>query len=457
MKIIILGAGQVGATLAANLASEDNDITVVDLDDALLRELQDKLDIQTIQGNGAHPDILERAGGNDADMLIAVTNQDETNMVACQIASTLFKTPTKIGRVRSNSYIRRPEIFHDHALPIDVRISPEKEVTKHIKRLIQYPGALQVMEFADGKLQLVVVRAETGGPLIGQPISFLKEHMPTIKTRIVAIYRHGQSIQPDGDTRIQVDDEVFFLTAKKDVMGMMSELRRLDNPYRRIIIAGGGNIGERLAQTLEHDYQVKIIERDLGRCRYLSENLDNTIVLRGDAAKQELLAEENIESTDVFCALTNNDEANIMSSMLAKRMGVRTVMTIINNPAYIDIVQDGMIDIVISPQHMTISTLLSFIRRGDVVNVHSLRKGAAEALEAIAHGDYRSSKVVGRKVSNISLPDSATIAAIVREEEVIIATGEQMIQAEDHVIIFVSNKKQIPVVEQLFQVGLTFF
>jgi len=457
MKIIILGAGQVGATLATNLASEDNDITVVDVNDKLLRELQDKLDIQTVEGNGAHPDVLERAGCDDADMLIAVTNSDETNMVACQIAYTLFKTPTKIGRVRSNAYISRPEIFADKDLPIDVRISPEKEVTKHIKRLIQYPGALQVMEFANGKVQLVVVRAETGGPLISQPIRFLKEHMPSIQTRIVAIYREGKSIRPDGDTHIQVDDEVFFLAAKKDVLGMMGELRRLDNPYRRIIIAGGGNIGERLAQTLEKNYRVKIIERDIGRCRYLSETLDNTIVLQGDASTQELLSEENIESTDVFCALTNNDEANIMSSMLAKRMGVRTVMTIINNPAYVDIVQDGMIDIVISPQHMTISTLLSFIRRGDVVNVHSLRKGAAEALEAIAHGDYKSSKVVGRTVANITLPEGATIAAIVREEEVLIATGDQMIQAEDHVIIFVSNKKQIPVVEQLFQVGLTFF
>jgi len=457
MKIIILGAGQVGATLAENLANEDNDITVVDMDDKRLRELQDRLDIQTVEGSASHPDVLERAGGDDADMLIAVTNQDEINMVACQIAETLFKTPTKIGRVRSNAYASRPEIYGYNGLPIDVRISPEKEVTRHIKRLIQYPGALQVMEFAEGKVQLVVVRAEVGGPLIDQPISFLKEHMPSIQTRIAAIYRDGQSIQPAGTTHIRADDEVFFLTAQRDVLDVMSELRRLDNPYRRIMIAGGGNIGERLAQSLEDEYRVKIVERGLPRCRYLSENLNNTIVLHGDASKQELLIEENIESTDVFCALTNNDEANIMSSMLAKRLGVRTVMTIINNPAYVDIVQDDMIDIVISPQHMTISTLLSFIRRGDVVNVHSLRKGAAEALEAVAHGDYKSSKVVGRTIANINLPEGATIGAVVRDEEVLIATGDLMIQAEDHVIIFVSNKKQIPAVEQLFQVGLTFF
>lgn len=457
MKIIIIGAGQVGATLAENLANEDNDITVIDTDLVRLRELQDRLDIQTVEGSGSHPDVLEQAGCNDADMLIAVSNHDETNMVACQVAHTLFKTPTKIGRVRSSAYAKYPELFSDQALPIDVRISPEKEVTKHLSRLIRYPGALQVMEFADGKVQLVVVKAEKGGPLIDQPISYLREHMPSIQTRIAAIYRDGASIKPDGNTRIHANDEVFFLTPQRDVLDVMSELRPLDTPYRRIIIAGGGNIGERLALSLEKEYRVKIIERDPERCRYLSETLDKTIVLNGDASKKELLLEENIESTDVFCALTNNDEANIMSSMLAKVLGVRTVMTIINNPAYVDIVQEGMIDIAISPQQTTISTLLSYIRRGDVVNVHSMRKGAAEALEAVAHGDYRSSKVVGRSIAKVNLPEGATIAAIVRGDDVILATGDVIIQAEDHVIIFVSNKKQIPAVEQLFQVGLSFF
>ncbi|SBS24845.1 Trk system potassium uptake protein TrkA [Marinomonas spartinae] len=457
MKIIIIGAGQVGATLAENLANEDNDITVIDTDLVRLRELQDRLDIQTVEGSGSHPDVLEQAGCNDADMLIAVSNQDETNMVACQVAHTLFKTPTKIGRVRSSAYAKYPELFSDQALPIDVRISPEKEVTKHLSRLIRYPGALQVMEFANGKVQLVVIKAEKGGPLIDQPISYLREHMPSIQTRIAAIYRDGASIKPDGNTRIHANDEVFFLTAQRDVLDVMSELRPLDTPYRRIIIAGGGNIGERLAHSLEKEYRVKIIERNPERCRYLSETLDKTIVLNGDASRKELLQEENIESTDVFCALTNNDEANIMSSMLAKVLGVRTVMTIINNPAYVDIVQEGMIDIAISPQQTTISSLLTYIRRGDVVNVHSMRKGAAEALEAVAHGDYRSSKVVGRSIAKVNLPEGATIAAIVREDDVILATGDVIIQAEDHVIIFVSNKKQIPAVEQLFQVGLSFF
>ena len=457
MKIIIIGAGQVGATLAENLANEDNDITVIDPDLTRLRELQDRLDIQTVEGSGSHPAVLAQAGCNDADMLIAVSNQDETNMVACQVAHTLFKTPTKSGRVRSSAYAGYPELFNDQALPIDVRISPEKEVTKHLSRLIRYPGALQVMEFADGKVQLVVVKAEKGGPLIDQPISYLREHMPSIQTRIAAIYRDGQSIKPDGNTCIRANDEVFFLTPQRDVLDVMSELRPLDTPYRRIIIAGGGNIGERLAHSLEKEYRVKIIERDLDRCRYLSENLDSTIVLNGDASKKELLLEENIESTDVFCALTNNDEANIMSSMLAKVLGVRTVMTIINNPAYVDIVQEGMIDIAISPQQTTISSLLSYIRRGDVVNVHSMRKGAAEALEAVAHGDMRSSKVVGRSIAKINLPEGATIGAVVRGDDIILATGDVVIQAEDHVIIFVSNKKQIPAVEQLFQVGLTFF
>ncbi len=457
MKIIIIGAGQVGTTLAENLTNEDNDITVIDQNLVRLRELQDRLDIQTIGGNGAHPDVLEQADCNDADMLIAVSNQDETNMVACQVAHTLFKTPTKIGRVRSSAYTRYPKLFSDQAFPIDMRISPEKEVTKHLSRLIRYPGALQVMEFANGKIQLVAIKAEKGGSLINQPISYLREHMPSIQTRIVAIYRDGSSIKPDGDTYIHANDEVFFLAPQRDVLNVMSELRPLDIPYRRIIIAGGGNIGERLALSLEKEYRVKIIERDPEHCRYLSEILNNTIVLNGDSSKKELLLEENIKTTDVFCALTNNDETNIMSSMLAKVLGVRTVMTIINNPAYVDIVQEGMIDIAISPQQTTTSSLLSYIRRGDVVNVHSMRKGAAEALEAVAHGDYHSSKVVGRSISKMNLPEGATIAAIVRGNNVVLATGDVIIQAKDHVIIFVSNKKQIPAVEQLFQVGLSFF
>lgn len=458
MKIIILGAGQVGGTLAENLASEANDITIVDTDTARLRELQDRLDIRTVEGKASYPTVLDQSGAQDADMLIAVTNSDEVNMVACQLSQTLFNTPTKIARVREHDYLKKNHsIFGSKGIPVDVLISPEQLVTRHIKRLIQHPGALQVLDFADGKAQLVAVKAYYGGPLVGREISFLRAHMPSIDTRVAAIFRRGSPIIPKGDTVIEADDEVFFIAAKRDIRAVMSELRRLDRPYKRIMIAGGGNIGARLAESIEDSFQVKIIERGMQRCNHLARNLNNTIVLHGSASDRDLLLEENIEDTDVFCALTNDDEANIMASMLAKRLGARTVMTLINNPAYVDLVQGGAIDIAISPQQTTIGALLTHVRRGDVAAVHSLRRGAAEALEAVAHGDKRSSKVVGRTIEEINLPPGTTIGAIVRDEEVLIAHDDVMVENGDHVILFLVDKKRIGEVERLFQVGLAFF
>ncbi|MFG1490741.1 Trk system potassium transporter TrkA, partial [Oceanospirillum sp. HFRX-1_2] len=343
------------------------------------------------------------------------------------------------------------------AIPIDVLISPEQVVTNHLKRLIQYPGALQVLDFAGGVAQLVAVRAYYGGPLVGQELGYLRQHMPNVDTRVAAIYRRNRPIIPQGDTVIEADDEVFFIAARHNINAVMSELRKVDHQYKRIMIAGGGNIGERLAEALEHEYQVKIIEYGLPRCQELSEKLDRTIVLHGSATSKDLLVEENIDEVDIFCALTNDDEVNIMSSMLAKRLGANKVLTLINNAAYVDLVQGGEIDIAISPQMATIGSLLTHVRRGDIVNVHSLRRGAAEAIEAIAHGDERSSKVVGKAIEEIDLPDGTTIGAIVRNGEVIIAHDDVVVQQDDHVIMFLVDKRKIREVERLFQVGLTFF
>lgn len=457
MKIIILGAGQVGGNLAAELASEANDITVVDTDGIRLRELGDRLDIRTVFGRGSFPTVLRQAGADDADMLIAVTSSDETNMIACQVAYTLFRTPTKIARIRESAYLTRGGLFHNDAVPIDVLISPEQAVTTYIKRLIEHPGALQVLDFADGKVQLVAVRAYYGGPLVGQELRFLKQHMPGVETRVAAIFRRDRPIIPKGDTVIEADDEVFFVAATADIRSVMSELRKLERTSKRILIAGGGNIGERLAEAIETRYQVKIIEKNKARADHLAQNLDRTVVLHGSASDRELLVEENIGEVDIFCAVTNDDEANIMSSMLAKRLGARKVMALINNPAYVDLVQGGQIDIAISPSQATIETLLTHVRRGDIVNVYSLRRGAAEAIEAIAHGDPRSSKVVGRAIRDIDLPPGTTIGAIVREDKVLIAHDSTVIESDDHVILFVVDKKHIRDVERLFQVGLTFF
>jgi len=457
MKIIILGAGQVGGTLAENLASEANDITVIDNSADRLRQLQDRLDIRTIQGHGSYPHVLKQAGAQDADMLIATTSSDEVNMVACQVAYSCFKTPTKISRVRASAYLNRKELFGPEGFPVDVLISPEQVVTEHITRLIEYPGALQVLDFSKGLARLVAIRATVGGPLVGHELSFLREHMPRIDTRVAAIFRQNRPIIPQGDTIIEDGDEVFFIAATDHIRSVMSELQPLEKPYKRIFIAGGGNIGFRLAQTLESRFQVKIIERNKERAVELSENLKRTVVLQGNAANKDLLLEENIDDIDVFCAVTDDDEANIMASLLAKRLGVRKVMTLINNPDYVDLIQGGEIDVAISPQQTTIGSLLTHVRRGDVVNVHSLRRGAAEAIEAIAHGDKRSSKVVGLRLDEVPLPKGTTIGAIVRHNEVLVAHDHVRVQPDDHVILFLVDKSRIREVERLFQVGLTFF
>ena len=456
MKIIILGAGQVGSSLAENLTSEANDITIIDKDEKTLLALQDRLDLRTIAGHASHPDILRAAGADDADMLIAVTDSDETNMIACQVAYTIFHTPTKIARVRALGYLSHPQLFQQEALPVDVLISPEQLITEYIESLINHPGALQVLDFADKKVQLVGVRAYYGGPLVGHELSTIKQHMPNVEIRIAAIYRRDRAIIPQGSTVVEADDEVFFVATPKSIRAMISELRRLDKPYKRIMIVGGGNIGKRLAQTLENDYQVKLIDHNLARANELAKELDRTIVINGDASDGNLLTEENIDNTDIFCSVTNDEEANILSAMLAKRLGARKVMALINRTAYVDLIQGGEIDIAISPQQSTISSLLAHVRRGDVVRVHSLRRGAAEAIEAIAHGDKTTSKVVGRTIDELKLPYGTTIGAVVRGDDVIIAHHDTTIEPEDHVILFLIDRKYISDVEKLFQVGITF-
>ena len=457
MKIIILGAGQVGGTLAQNLTSEANDITVVDENQAQLTELAEHLDLQTICGNGAHPSVLQKAGIEDAELLIAVTNSDEINIIACHISHHLFHVSKKIARVRSHQYLNfSKQLFNKQVFPVDVIISPEQVVTDYIIRLIEHPGALQVLDFAGGLVQLVAIRAYYGGPMVGNAISSLKQHMPTIESRVAAIYRRGRPIMPSGETVIEADDEVFFIAAPQHIRMVMGELQRLDKPYKNIVIAGGGHIGEGLARQLEGEHNVKLIERGEQRADQLSRRLSKTLVLQGDSSDQEMLKDENIDQLGLFIAVTNNDAANIMSALLAKKMGVSKTMVLINRTEFLDLVDSDKIDIAISPQQATTSSLLTHIRRGDVTTVYSLRNGAAEAIETIAHGDEHSSKVVGRAIGNVTLPPGTTIGAIVRGEQVLIAHDNIVIQSEDHVILFMVDKSVINQVENLFQVDITF-
>jgi len=457
VRIIILGAGQVGRTAAYHLSREEsNDVTVVDTNEDMLRDLQDRLDIRTVIGNAASPRVLEAAGIAGTDILVALTNSDEVNMLACHIAWTLYRTPKKIARVRSADYTEREKLFGENALSVDVWISPEQLVTEYVARLIRYPGALQVLDFADGRVRLVGIRALSGGPLVGQALRTLREHIPRADARVAAIYRAGRSIQPEGTTVIEDGDEVFFLAARKDIRVVMKEMRREEAPVRRVVIAGGGNIGFRLASELEYKSRVKLIERDPRRARRVSELLNSTTVLLGDAADEKLLLEENIDGADVFAAMTNSEEANILSAMLAKRLGAHKVMALINKPSYAELIESGSIDVAISPQTVTIGSLLAHVRRGDVVRVHSLRRGAAEALEVVVHGDADSSKVIGRRIEDIVLPQGTTLGAVVRGEDVIIAHHDTTVQADDHLILFLTDRRHIEAVEKLFQGSASF-
>ncbi len=458
MKIVILGAGQVGSALTESLVSEKIDLVVVDSQSKRLAELNERFDIATVHGHAAHPSTLDEAGIEDADILVAVTGSDEINMMACQIAHTLYHTPTKICRIRTTNYAEEKRLFDDGAIPVDVIISPEELVTQFVSGLLNYPGTLQVMDFAGGKVQLVAIRAQAGDKFIGETLYDITKMTPKQDVRVAALFRKERSLEPKRHTEIEPGDEVFYIAAKKNIRPVMQELGQLSRPYHRIMIAGGGGFGLSLALALENQYEVKVIEHDSYRALYLAEKLQKAMVLNGSANNRDLLVSENIENVDVFIALTDDDEANIMSSLLAKKLGARKVIALIANPAYVDLIQGVNIDIAFAPQMVTIGSLLKHVRRGDMAAVHSLRRGAAEALEIVAHGDSKSSKVVGRKIGDIHCPDGVRFGAIVRnDKEVIIAHQNVVIEPEDHVIIFLSDKKQIPAVESLFQVGFGFF
>lgn len=457
MKILILGAGQVGSSVAESLVSEANDITVVDSDGEKLRQLQDRLDLRTLVGNAAHPSVLEQAGIADTDMLLAVTQSDEVNMVACKLAASLYNTPTRIARIRSADFLARQEVFSKENFCVDFSICPEQILTDYIVKLIEFPEALQVLKFSQDKASLVAVRAFQGGPLVGKPLSYLRTHMPQVETRVAAIFRKNGPLIPEGSTVIEEGDEIFFIAATDSIRSVLKEMRRMDKPARRVMIVGGGNIGRRLAKALERDYEVKLIEYNKNACKKLAGELTRTLVLNGDGTDERLLQEEHVGDVDVFCALTNDDENNIMSALLAKQGGAGKVIALINRSAYVDLLQGGNIDIALSPAQVTIGSLLAYVRMGDVVAVHSLRRGAAEVLELVAHGDRQSSRVVGRRIDEIDLPKGATIGALVRGDDVIMGHHDAVIEAEDHVIVFVINKAMVRKVEKLFQVNVGFF
>ena len=453
MKIVVLGVGAVGSTLAKLLSQEDNDVVVVDEDPQQLSNLEEDADIRAVHGKASHPNVLVKADIKSADMVVAVTGSDETNIVACLISKVLSKSIKTIARIREASYLKNKtkEALKSGEIPVDVVVSPEQLLTDHIQALIDTPGALQVMEFGEGLLHLVAVKAVRGGPLIGHEIGELKKHMPKVDTRVAAIFRQDRPIIPTGTTSVEAGDEVFFIAKKGDIQKVIIEMRKKEEPYKKIIIAGGGRVGYRLASKIEPNHEVKIIEERQDRAEYLSKNLISTVVLKGNVSDKHLLHEENIENTDVFVAVTNDDEANIMSCLLAKDMGAHKVIALINNSAYVDLVHGRGVDVAIAPSEITIGTFLSEVEGEDVVKVHSLRRGAAESIEVIAKKSTNiEMNIIGKALGQIELPLGVTIGAIIRENKAKIAHDDVILHENDHVVIFLTDKTLLPDIKQIF-------
>lgn len=459
MKIIILGAGEVGKVLAGNLINKKNDITIIDKNVNSLNNLQGKFDLKVINGCGSYPGILREAGAENADMLIAVTNSDEVNMIACHISHLLFKIPSKVARLREYEYIKKKKkLFAPNKIAIDYLIFPEQLIVDYIKKIICYPGVLQIINFTNNEVSLVSVKVCNSGLIVGKTISNLHTHLPDIDVRVTAIFRQNMAIQPRGSTVIEVGDEIFFVVKTRHVFSVMSEFQTLEKPYKKIMINGGSDIGACLAKKLEKKYYVKLIEKDKKRALSLSKFLSETVVFCGDGSDRELLIEENIDQIDVFIALTNDDEVNIMSALLAKKMGAKKTIVLIHRSAYVDLVQQSSsIDIAISPQQATISGLLRYIKKSDIINFSPLKKGIVELIEVIVCDDKNmNSKFLNKKISDIHLPSGTIIGAIVRGKNIIIVNNNHIIKENDHIIMFVTNKEDILEIEKIFHSNLSF-
>ena len=452
MKILILGAGQVGSTLAKNLCSDsENDITVIDHKEDKLIPLQRHLDVKTVVGHGAYPSVLEKAGIKEMDMVIAVMQSDESNMVGCRMAHQLYQVDKMIARIRTSEYLVRPELFSRSAIPIDFIITPEILITEYIKGIIEEPGASQVFEFENGLVHLVETRAFAGTPIVNRPIKELPEHIPDIEMRIFCLYRNGKALPVDSETVIREGDHVYFIAKKNHITRVLNEFRRAENTYQKIFIVGGGIIGLSVAKLLEDTHEIKIIELNEDRAMELAGELNNSLVLQGNASDEDLLLEEGIDSADLFLALTESDELNVIVSILAKRLGAHKTFALVKRDVYASLAEESDdVDMVVSPDQITVSGILSHIRKGDTMKVHSLQHGLAEALEIAVHGDESTSEVVGRRIKDIKLPDGAVVGAIVRDNDLLMGSKKLVIEQGDHVLLMLTDVSKIHQVEVLF-------
>ena len=447
MKIIIVGAGQVGSSLSINLVKEGNDVTLIDKSADLLENIAEKVDLQTIHGNGAHPRILEAAGANKADMIVAVSKSDETNMIACQVAYTVFGVEKKIARIRDLEYLNYENLFADESTPIDFTISPDLIASSYIKKLIKYPGTRQVFNFSnDNDCFINIVFKEKNNE--ENSIMYFQESCEKFNAKICAFIRKDKlySIE-DGDI-IENNDELLLICKEENIEDIMKLFGRNKN-NKRIMIAGGGNIGRHLSENISEDYQVKVIESNEERAEFLSEIIDDVTIINADSSNEDILLEENIEHMDVFCALTNDDEANILSAMLAKKLGSKTVLSIINKISYSDLVENQEIDITVSPEDLTMGALLTHIRKGSIVKAHSLMRGNLELLE-LELRDKEDSKIIGKNIEQINISENVIICCIIRDENFIFDISNLLLEKNDRLVCLV-NKKDVKQIEELFE------
>ena len=454
-KIAVLGGGQVGSSLAKILTDDGNDITLIDTNLSVIEDLQEDNDIKTIHGNASSPSVLEQAEVNDCDILIATTASDEVNLVSCHLAKKMFNVPTVIARLRNSEFQVSTSGFDLDLFSINSIISPSQLVTDFIKNIIEHPGAFQAYDFADGKLQVIGATVLKDGPLAGRKLSEFKKHLPNVDVNVIALYRDRKTLPVNGTTVIETGDDLFFLATEEN-MRFMSELSKNQSRIENIMIAGGGIVGMTLADKLSQKFSTKIIEKDLIRSKYLSESLEDTVVLNDDISDEALLDNEGIEEVDYFCSVTNDDQMNILSAKLAKDLGAKKSIAIINKLSYRKLVSKE-IDVVVSPEDVTIGSILASVRTSDVVKVHSLGFGEAELLEIIIHGDNKTSKVVGKKVSELELPSGCRIGAIYREGKVILLNEDVSIQSNDRLIIYLLHKKDFSKLAKLLQVSIGFF
>ena len=449
MKVLILGAGRVGGSLATALVNNNYDVSIVDFDKSSLAALEDKLDILTVEGHASHPLSIKKAGADESTTVIAVTSNDEVNLIACQIAKNSFNVKKTICRLSEETYSENLDIFGTDI--VDIVISPEKEVMNHLKELIEHPGTEQIEKFADGKVNLVSVKAKKKGKLVGRELKGIKDDMPDTNAFVASIYRKGKPFIPSGETIIKEGDEVYFVSSVSNIDLIVNEFRDKIDVYSRVMIIGGGKIGYSLAKELENDYKIKIVDSNRQKCKELSKKLDKTIVLSGSATDEDLLKSENISNIDIFCALTDDDETNLMSSLIAKKMGAKKTMIILNNPSYLGLVP-GFIDIYIAPYRLTVSSVLQDLRESDVTQDVLLKMDTgAEAIEGVVHANEFTSNLFGKSVKEIPLPEGASIGAVVRHGDLIMPDSNVELCLNDHLIIFLANKDMVSEVEILFK------